>query len=213
VDFDQNAAFRAPEPGQQPQHPPGQGPGSQAQGSGGQSQGAQGPGGQYPGTQYPAGQYPAGQYPAGQYPAGQYPAGPYQPGQQYQPGQYPPAQPYPQAQPYPGQPYPGPYPGQPYPGQPFAQAKTSYGRCVLASLIWAAVVVVLVFATMGAPGESRALGYLFGTLLFPSLLAALITWLFFRRKQVAFWLLVLASLPSFGLLWLVLGAARLAGRA
>ncbi|MCP3805605.1 hypothetical protein NLX83_40715 [Allokutzneria sp. A3M-2-11 16] len=107
--------------------------------------------------------------------------------------------------PAPMPPYSGP-PTQPPPG-------TSFGRCVLSSLVWYGVVFVVLFATLGAPASGYAFGVVAGRLLFPFLLSALITWLFFRHKRTNFGILVLTSLPSFVVLSFAFGVLRMAGSA
>lgn len=114
----------------------------------------------------------------------------------------------PQQEPVPGYPsYPGQ--GMPPPPLPPVPPGTSYGRCVAAALVWVGATLVLLFAKAGPPASGRAAGYVLGTLLLPCLATALVTWLFVRRKRPAFWLLVLASLPTFAITFLVFGAARL----
>lgn len=49
-------------------------------------------------------------------------------------------------------------------------------------------------------------------MLIPLLLAALTTWLFFRRKHTAFWILAITALPAFVILVFLVTAARLAGQ-
>ena len=106
-----------------------------------------------------------------------------------------------------------PAPMPPYPGPPpMQQPGVSFGRCVLASLVWFGVVFVVLFAVLGPPASGYALGVVAGRMLFPLLLSALITWLIFRRKPTNFGILVLTSLPFFVLLALVFGVLRMAGK-
>ncbi|SDM50453.1 hypothetical protein [Allokutzneria albata] len=103
-----------------------------------------------------------------------------------------------------------PYPGQPPMMQP--QPGTSFGRCLLASLVWYGAVFVVLFAVLGPPASGYVLGLVAGRLLLPLLLSGLITWLIFRRKRTHFGILVLTSLPFFLLSGAVFGALRIAGR-
>lgn len=197
MDFDRNAAFPPPQD-------PADGAPRQDPAAGQPVQG--------PPQQYPAGHQPYG--PPPQNPTG-HPA--YGPPRQYpahgnaqqHPAGYPP---YGGPQQYPAghQPYPGPMMPQ---AVPPARVGTTFGRCVLASLVWVGVVLVLLLALAGAPGSARAAGFVVGSMVLPLLCTAWITWLFFRRKAPVFGLLVLASLPTFVITFFVFGAARLAGRA
>ncbi|WP_162829990.1 hypothetical protein [Amycolatopsis palatopharyngis] len=115
-------------------------------------------------------------------------------------------------------PFPPPYPapGQ-FPQPPASYPKrtsgtTSFGRCLLASLVWVGVTLVISFAALGPPSSGRALGQVLGGMLIPLLLAALTTWLFFRRKHTAFWILAITALPAFVILVFLVTAARLAGQ-
>ena len=106
-------------------------------------------------------------------------------------------------------PHAGPQAYQPVPATPVG---TAFWRCVGASSIWVAVVLVVQFAVVRAPVSGEAVGYLLGSMLLPLFGTAWLTWLFFRRKRPAFWALVLGSLPAFLLSFVVFGAMRLAGR-
>lgn len=86
----------------------------------------------------------------------------------------------------------------------------SYGTALLATLVWAGVNLVLTLAFAGGPGSSRAAGQLVGSLLFPTLLAALVTWLIARRRGWPFPALVALALPFF-LLFRVVSAIGRAG--
>ena len=120
-------------------------------------------------------------------------------------------------------PTPGyPTPGYPTPGYPAAQPPqatrpaTTYGRCVLASLVWVGVVLVALlvalFAAEGPPGSGEAVGLVVGRMVLPCLVSAWLVHRFFRHKRMAFWLLALASLPTFVVSFVVLGAISLAGQ-
>lgn len=86
----------------------------------------------------------------------------------------------------------------------------SYGRTLLATLVWPAVLIVGLFVLAGPPGSAEAFGTVIGGHLFASLLAALATWLFGRRRGPrTFWQLVLFSLPAFLIVRFVTTAASL----
>lgn len=91
------------------------------------------------------------------------------------------------------------------------RTSTSYGRALLATLVWAGVNVVLTLAVAGAPPSSRAAGALVGSLLVSSLLGALLTWLVARRRPWAFLPLVALALPFFLLFRLLSALGRAAG--
>lgn len=103
--------------------------------------------------------------------------------------------------------------GAPGPRGPAEGARgPSYGRALLATLVWAALSYLALFVFLGAPGSSEAAGQALGALLIPSLLAALVTWRLARRVPTrAFWQLVLLALPAFLLLRLFFAALSLAG--
>ncbi|WP_086828109.1 hypothetical protein [Allokutzneria sp. NRRL B-24872] len=107
----------------------------------------------------------------------------------------------------------GPMPPLPNQHQPQVRPGASYGKCVLAALVWFGVVFVVLFATLGAPASGRALGLVAGRMIVPLLLSSLFTWLIFRRKPTSFGILLITSLPFFVLLSFLLGAASIAGRA
>ncbi|PSL57190.1 hypothetical protein B0I31_102168 [Saccharothrix carnea] len=185
MDFDRNTVFpRQPqEPG--PQADPGYPP--------------------PPGAGYPAAQPPVAGYP--QAPVPGYPP--------------PPAAGYPVAQaPVPGYPvgqvpvpgYPAAYPAPPAPVPAPAAPGTTVGRAFLASLVWAGVVLVVVFVVQGQALSGYALGYLVGRMLPISLISGLLVRAFFKRKRLAFGWLVLASLPTFVVSFVVIGAILLAGQ-
>ncbi|GAA4021150.1 hypothetical protein GCM10022247_51660 [Allokutzneria multivorans] len=96
--------------------------------------------------------------------------------------------------------------------QPQARPGASFGKCVLAALVWFGVVLVVLFATLGAPGSASALGLVVGRMLVPLLLAALFTWLIFRRRPTGFGVLLVTSLPFFVLLSFVFGVLRVVGQ-
>lgn len=93
-----------------------------------------------------------------------------------------------------------------------ARRGPSYGRALLATLVWAALSIVALFVFLGPPGSSEAAGRAVGALLIPSLLAALVTWRLARRVATrSFWQLVLLALPAFLVLRLLLGALQAVG--
>ena len=90
-------------------------------------------------------------------------------------------------------------------------AGPSYGRALLATLVWAALNVVAMFALLG-PTSAEVAGAAIGGMLVPSLLAALITWRVARRVATrSFWQLALLALPSYLLLRLFFVALRAVG--
>ncbi|MQA13423.1 MAG: hypothetical protein GEV09_04390 [Pseudonocardiaceae bacterium] len=89
--------------------------------------------------------------------------------------------------------------------------KTGFGSALLAALVWAGVNLILTIAIIGPPPSAEAAGaYTFG-LLVPVLLAALITWAIARRRDWAFWQLVLLALPFYLIIRVLLGGATAAG--
>ncbi|MFE9750721.1 hypothetical protein ACFYOT_37930 [Saccharothrix saharensis] len=184
MEFDRNAVFPSPqEPGTQGSHP--------------NSAAGQAPGavyGPHTGPQWTPG-YPVGQMP--DYPVGQAPLG-------YPTGQVP------------GSGHPAAYPaGQApvwgYPAPP-APEGTSVLRALQASLVWAGVVLVVAFSLGGVSLSGYALGSILGRLLPISLVSGLLVRLFVKRKRIAFGWLVLASLPTFIVSFVFIGAILLAGQ-
>ncbi|MFD0204845.1 MULTISPECIES: hypothetical protein [Saccharothrix] len=156
------------------------------------------------------------------------------PQQPQEPGTGPQADPgYPQAQVvgYPAAPPPGagyPVAQAPVPGYPVGQAPvpgypaayppppapegTSVLRALQASLVWAGVAVVLVFTVGDVTLSGYGLGLALGRLLPISLVSGLLVRLFVKRKRLAFGWLVLASLPTFVISFVVIGAILFAGQ-
>lgn len=75
-----------------------------------------------------------------------------------------------------------------------------------ATAVWAVVNVGLVLAVAGPPPGAGALGRFVGSLIVPTLLAALAVWAIARRRAWAFWLLVLVAAPFFWALRAVFNA-------
>ncbi|MEV8441882.1 hypothetical protein AB0425_31260 [Actinosynnema sp. NPDC051121] len=221
MEFDRNAVFPSPQEsgaqGSRPDSAGGQAPGAVH----GPHTGPQGASG-YPAAQVP--EYPVGQaapgYPTGQVPG--YPAG----GMAGYPAAYPvdgPPQGHPAAVPVgqvPGSGYPAAHPagqaavaGYPagYPAPP-APEGTSVLRALQASLVWAGVVLVVVFSLDNVSLSGYSLGAIVGRLLPISLVSGLLIRLFVKRKRIAFGWLVLASLPTFIVSFVVIGAILLAGQ-
>lgn len=101
-------------------------------------------------------------------------------------------------------------PQQPDPGQQSPSpsgGKTGFGSALLAALVWAGVNLILTLAIIGLPPSAEAAGVYTVGLLVPVLLAALITWAIARRRDWAFWKLVLLALPFYLILRVVLGGA------
>lgn len=162
------------------------------------------------------------------------------PQQPQEPGTVPQADPgYPQssAPGYPAVPPPGAgYPQAPVAGYPVAQAPVGYPvgqapasgypaayppparegtsvlRALQASLVWAGVALVLVLTVGDVKLSGYGLGLALGRLLPISLVSGLLVRLFVKRKRLAFGWLVLASLPTFVISFLVIGAITLAGQ-
>ncbi|NUT49535.1 MAG: hypothetical protein HOV94_19840 [Saccharothrix sp.] len=107
----------------------------------------------------------------------------------------------------------GPTPAHPGPQAP-SRAVTTYGRCVLASLVWVGVVLVTVFVVQGVPASASgvAIGLVLGRTVLPCLVSAWLIHRFFRHRGLAFWLLTLASLPTFFVSFVVFSAITLAGQ-
>jgi hypothetical protein len=83
---------------------------------------------------------------------------------------------------------------------------------MLATLVWVGTTLALIIATVGPPASGRTLGVVLGRMLFPWLLATLITWLFLRRRHPAFWITALAALPSFTILMIFFTGIHIANR-
>jgi hypothetical protein len=202
MEFDRNAIFPP-----SPQEPGTQG--SHADSAGGQVPGAvHGPHSRPQGAPgYPVGQaapgYPTEQvagYPAA-YPVGGAPQG------------HPAALPVGQV---PGSGHPAAYlagqaPVAGYPAPPVPEG-TSVLRALQASLVWAGVVLVVVFSLGDVSLTGYGLGTIVGRLLPISLVSGLLVRLFVKRKRIAFGWLVLASLPTFIVSFVVIGAILLAGQ-
>ncbi|MBB5803446.1 hypothetical protein F4560_003214 [Saccharothrix ecbatanensis] len=71
---------------------------------------------------------------------------------------------------------------------------------------------MLIIATVGPPVSGHTLGVVLGRMLFPWLLATLITWLFLRRRHPAFWITALTALPSFTSLMILFTGIHTANR-
>ncbi|QQQ80035.1 hypothetical protein IOD16_17610 [Saccharothrix sp. 6-C] len=95
---------------------------------------------------------------------------------------------------------------------PAAPAGTSFGRSLLASLVWVGVVLVAAVVIAGAPPSGYGVGVVLGRLVLPTLVSAWLVRRFFGHKRLAFGWLVLASLPTFFVCFVVLGAILLAGQ-
>ena len=106
----------------------------------------------------------------------------------------------------PQEPVPGPPPAPPAP------VGTSFGRSLLASLVWVGVVLVVTIAIAGPPASGYGLGLVLGRLVLPCLVSAWLVRRFFGHRRLAFGWLVLASLPTFFVSFVVFGAILLAGR-
>ncbi|MEU4745971.1 hypothetical protein AB0G02_36685 [Actinosynnema sp. NPDC023658] len=209
MEFDRNAVYPSPqESGTQGSHP--DSVGEQAPGAvHGPHTGFQGTPG-YPAAQVPG--YPTSDAPG--YPTAGYPAAyPVSGVPQGHPTAIPAGQ-------MPGYGHLGAYPagqapvgGYPvgYPAPP-APEGTSVLRALQASLVWAGVVLVVVFSLGGVPLSGYGLGTIVGRLLPISLASGLLVRLFVKRKRIAFGWLVLASLPTFIVSFVVIGALLLAGQ-
>lgn len=93
-----------------------------------------------------------------------------------------------------------------------AGSAPSYGRTLLATLVWAALSIVALAVFLGPPASAEAAGRAVGALLIPSLLAALITRQVAKRVAVrSFWQLVALALPAFVVLRLFFGALQAVG--
>ncbi|MEU6641545.1 hypothetical protein ABZ863_03255 [Saccharomonospora sp. NPDC046836] len=82
------------------------------------------------------------------------------------------------------------------PAPPPPPARPTFGRALLATLVWVPVNFVLAVLVAGMP-TARQAGAFVGSMVVPALLAALATWLIARRSTSAwsFGQLVLVSLP------------------
>lgn len=98
-----------------------------------------------------------------------------------------------------------------YPAPPTPEG-TSVLRALQASLVWAGVVLVVVFSLDDVSLSGYGLGTIVGRLLPISLVSGLLLRLFVKRKRIAFGWLVLASLPTFVVSFVVIGAILLAGQ-
>jgi hypothetical protein len=108
---------------------------------------------------------------------------------------------------------PGAPPHEPAPEAPRPVAPgTTFGRAVLASLVWVGVALVLMFAIQGASVSGYGLGYFVGRAIPVSLISAWLVHRFFRHKRLAFGWLVAASLPTFFVSFVVISAIVLVGR-
>ncbi len=148
-----------------------------------------------------------------------FPSSPQEPGAQEAGPGYPAAQAFAHpvgTVPAPGCPaaYPPPH-GPAYPAPPATlpvAEGTPVARALQASLVWAGVVMVLVFAVDDVSLSGHAFGTVLGRLLPISVFSGLLVRLFFKRKRVAFGWLVLASLPTFAVSFVVVGLLLLAGQ-
>lgn len=104
----------------------------------------------------------------------------------------------------PQEPAPPPPPATPAP------VGTSFGRCLLASLVWVGAVLIAAVAVEGPPASGYGVGMVIGRLILPCLVSAWLVRRFFGHKRWAFGWLVLASLPTFFVSFVVYGAILLA---
>jgi len=103
---------------------------------------------------------------------------------------------------------PEPAPADP-PG-PTPSRSNSFGRNLLAALVW--VVLLLVVAVAVNPDGAERAGELFGRFFVAGLLAALVGWLITRRRRPwPYWRLVLLALPFFLLFRLLAEAGQASG--
>lgn len=103
-------------------------------------------------------------------------------------------------------------PAPPAPARP-TPSGTSFGRSLLASLVWVVAVLVAVVVLEGLPASEYGLGMVVGRLVVPCLVSAWLIRRFFGHKWLAFGWLVLASLPTFFVSFVVFGAILLARQA
>jgi len=90
------------------------------------------------------------------------------------------------------------------------RTRNTFPRALEATLVWAALIFVLALVFAGPP-EAEQLGFLFGSLLVPTLIGALAAWLIARRssKTWPLWRLALVSLPFFLLIRLMTVAGQI----
>jgi hypothetical protein len=94
-----------------------------------------------------------------------------------------------------------------------APSGTSFGRSLLASLVWVGAVLVAVVAIGGPPASGYGFGVVLGRLVLPCLVSAWLVRRFFGHRWLAFGWLVLASLPTFFVSFVVFGAILMARQA
>lgn len=77
--------------------------------------------------------------------------------------------------------------------------RTTFGRMLLATLVWVPVNFVVAVAVLGGLPPARAGGAFLGSMIVPAVVAALFGWLIARRSERPweFWKLVLLALPFF----------------
>lgn len=83
---------------------------------------------------------------------------------------------------------------------------------MLASLVWVGVALVLMVVTQDGAVSGYGLGYFVGRMIPICLISAWLVHRFFRHKRLAFGWLVLASLPTFFVSFVVLGSILLVGQ-
>lgn len=101
-------------------------------------------------------------------------------------------------------PHPGPAAHAPMPGAPprpaseeHAAPRTPFPLALAATLVWAAVNLVLVVVVSGLPPSAELMGRTVGGLLITALFAAVLTWVVAHRHGWALWVLLLVAAPFY----------------
>lgn len=109
---------------------------------------------------------------------------------------YVPPQPEPHA-PMPGAP---PYPTPAEHPAPPVVGRTRFTLALLATLVWAAVNLVLVVVVSGVAPSAELMGRTVGSVALTAAFAAVVTWVVARRHGWAFWVLLLVAAPFYWVL-------------
>lgn len=107
--------------------------------------------------------------------------------------------------PHPELPPHAPMPGAPpYPEQeeppPLPAGRTPFPLALVATLVWAAVNLVLVLVVSGLPPSAALMGRTVGSVALTALFAAVVTWVVARRHGWAFRVLLLVAAPCYWVL-------------